>query len=312
MKYYITATLVGLMYSAASAQQSPPVDNAPPPALTGSVTSHANFTFGSDADVMADKNQINHWVCSPAEEGLIFIWEKARLSSPPFSPLVGCQEDPHLVKAVAVDPDYDAPIRYNQNGIQKSAAIYVPVDQRSQTSTSPQTSPKTDKIQAAPGAAEGRATFRKTFLNQDKQPIRIEVTVNFAVSDQTLNLGLSAQPPYIKVGLGSLEWLQSSRFVSSSTAIYTSATEQNLQAEILPVPKIIRDQDLPWIPEISRNENMLIITSKQNEFFGKISVNLANNTGDNLIETPATIFILDANYRLIGTAMYSAPIPSER
>jgi hypothetical protein len=260
MKYYIAATLVGVMYSVANAQQPTPVDNAPPPALTGSVTSHANFTFGSDADVFADKSQINHWVCSPAEEGLIFVWEKARLSSPPFSPLVGCQEDPHLVKAVAADPDYDAPIRYNQNGVQKSAAIYVPVDQRSQTSTSPETSPKTDKTQAAPGVTEGRATFRKTFLNQDKQPIRIEVTVNFAVSDQTLNLRLSAQPPYLKVGLGSLEWLQSSRFVSSPTAIYTSANEQNLQAEISPALKTIREEDLPWIPEISKNEDMLIIT----------------------------------------------------
>lgn len=311
MKYLLATALIGLIYFPANAQQ-PPVDNAPPPALPGSVTSDANFNFGSDADVFADKSQINHWVCNHSSDGLIFVWEKARLSSPPFSPLVGCQEDPHLVKAVASEPDYDAPIRYNQSGNRKSAAIYVPVNQSSQTSTSPQASPKADDKQVAPKGIEGRATFRKTFLDKDRQPVRIDVTVNFAVSDKTLNLGLSAQPPYIKIGLGSMEWLQSSRFVNSPEAIYTSAKEQSFQVRILPVVKVISEEDLPWVPEISKNDDMLILASKRDEFSGSMKINLTGETANTLKETTATFFILDQNDRLIATAMYSAPVPSER
>ncbi|WP_158665038.1 hypothetical protein [Ensifer adhaerens] len=257
------------------------------------------------------------------DEGLVFVWEKARLSRPTGNPLPkGCQDDPHPVGKVAEQPDYDAPIRYTQSGRNRSAAIYVPDTtasptsgggaQQAQPATDPNVNPGTgteNKGDGAQGKINGNSRFRTIFLNSDNIPTPIDVNLDLSVENDTLNVNLKVEPSYLKVALGSMGWVQSGDFVANVEAIYSAAKEKDLEVLVTEPTKVLGSEDIAWIPNVSKTESLLLLSTGKEVFSSEIGLGLKAGIGATMHLRTATLFILDGDNGLIGTGAYSALTP---
>lgn len=274
-----------------TAYAGPPEDRMPPQAETGAVDdSTGSFEFGSDAEVDG-KSYIIHWVCNKHVEGLVFSWEKARLSRGVFHPLESgdCVDDPHPVEKVAADLDYNAPILYTQGQISKSAAVYIPESNE-------------EKVEVNP------SYFRTKFVNSEGKKTAAVVEVAFQHSENELIIRANVEPRYLAIGFGELNWIASPDFVAEGVKqVFDKTSMQDVSVTFAESQKFLDKAELEMLPASVNEQEMLHITNKGEEF--KLEVSLALTEGVSLRDRIGTLFVFDEIGRLIGTGSYSYPSP---
>jgi hypothetical protein len=185
----------------------------PPSIVMGVDNQFAKFQWGTDADQIAGRFFIWHYIKNQSKAGLGGIkWNKAQIRVPLLLPLANGEAfcNHKAVGGFRKDPDYDAPIVYGLNPQEEPAAVYV-------------------KQEGA--ALPSINVFDTAYLDQQGK----KVDVHIGVFSQPVSSGFSFQleiVPNLTIALSRIPKTLSS---SELNTIVESAASQRAQVKLGPL-----------------------------------------------------------------------------
>jgi hypothetical protein len=275
-----------LALTVANAAASPP-DLAPPPSRNGAVHDNATyFEFYSDGEDETPPSIVNE-ICNKGSDSLVFIWEKAKLSRGVWHPLSAgqCQSNWRVVKAIANDPDHDAPIFYTQAKLRQDAVVYVEATATSDTMS--------------------KTIFKTEYIDPETgENAEAVVNIGYEVYDKQIKLLLDASPG-ITVALSGSDWIiRPDPSKLSLDDLKSAVSKQGASVFEADPSKLVDVDDTKWLPKSFLESQVLAFKGEEKPISLVVPVDLKFDSSF-LKSRQAILIVLDKKGDLIGTGSYS-------